>query len=556
MSASGVPAEEFPLPPVAGSLARSQDAALRRLFLMLFLRGRSSRGLRKERAPRSIGSKLGLILALYCFVGLSAVAFWGQPVFVLALSQHSITFLFLSMFFASSSGEVLFNKEEADILLHRPIAPARLLRAKVRVLVEVSLWLAGALNLVSFAVGSRGPGGALFVVAHAGSVVLEALFCAGFVVLVYQLCLRWFGRERFESFVTTSQVLVGIAAVTGGQLVRPLLRPMLHQVGGTLGVGQHNWWLALLPPVWFASLDDALAGTGTSGAWLLAGVGLIATAGVLGAAFGKLSGDYQRGLQALNDVAPSARRRQAARRWFDVLVNAPPLRWWLRDPVTRAAFLLTSVYLVRDRDLKLRVYPSLAPMFVFPFIFIFDSQRGRGLGEGFAIAFLSGSLGIFPLIALSTLQFSQQWQASDVFRAAPIRGPAALSEGARRAVLAVLTLPALALVVAISLVVRQDSSQLLLLLPGIIAIPVFSLVPCLGGKAVPLSLPSEEAKAASRGATMWIAMLAAFAISGLGVWAHSAGWLGWFLLAETALAIGVYGAMRASIATARWSSME
>ena len=33
-------------------------------------------------------------------------------------------------------------KEEADILLHRPISPRELLWSKIRVLVEVSLWLA------------------------------------------------------------------------------------------------------------------------------------------------------------------------------------------------------------------------------------------------------------------------------------------------------------------------------------------------------------------------------------------------------------------------------
>ncbi len=205
--------------------ARPPQAVLRRLFLTLFLRGRSSRGLRKSTAPQSIGSKLALTLVIYVlFGGMLAGGLMSQPVFVVSLFLHSATAVFLGMFVASSAGEVLFNKEEADILLHRPVAPRTMLWAKVRVLVEVSLWLAGAFNLAGFFVGAfREETGWLFPIAHALSTTLEALFCTGGVVLVYQLCLRWFGRERLDGLMTTAQVIFAIAFVVGGQVVPRLM---------------------------------------------------------------------------------------------------------------------------------------------------------------------------------------------------------------------------------------------------------------------------------------------------------------------------------------------
>src|SRR5882672_3978622 len=156
----------------------SQGQTLRRLFLTLFLRGRSSRGLRKESAPKSVGSKLALTLAFYALLGCMAFMFFRQPVFALSLYLHAMTLVFLGMFVAASAGEVLFNKEEADILMHRPIAPRALLWAKIGVLVEVSLWLAGAFNLVGLfvGVGSR-DGGWLFPIAHLLSTAMQALFC-------------------------------------------------------------------------------------------------------------------------------------------------------------------------------------------------------------------------------------------------------------------------------------------------------------------------------------------------------------------------------------------
>ena len=96
--------------PTAGASRRataapSPERTLRRLFLTLFLRGRSSRGLRKESAPKSVGSKLGLTLAFYALFGLFALFFKGQPVFALSVYLHGMTFVFLGMFIAASAGE-------------------------------------------------------------------------------------------------------------------------------------------------------------------------------------------------------------------------------------------------------------------------------------------------------------------------------------------------------------------------------------------------------------------------------------------------------------------
>jgi len=539
-----------PLPPPVP--AGPPERALRRLFLMLFLRGRTSRGLRKEGAPKSVGSKLALTLLVYALVGLVALAFLNQPVFALSLYLHSMTLVFLGMFIAASSGEVLFNKEEADILLHRPITPRALLWAKIAVLVQVSLWLAGAFNLVGFLIGVAAEGGGwLFPIAHAISIAMEALFCTSCVVLVYQLCLRWFGRERLDGLMTTAQVLVAVAAVLGGQVVPQLLR----RFSGRINFDLHSWWIALLPPAWFAGLDDALAGSGALGSWVLAGVAFLASAAVLWLAFGKLAHDYGTGLQTLNETTRSARQKRAGRRWIEVLVDAPPLRWWLRDSVARAAFLLTAAYLVRDRDTKLRIYPGLAPMLAMPFIFLVQDFSRGGMG-GFGVAFAGSYLGLIPLLGLGLLQYSQQWQAADLFRAVPLPGPAPLCHGARRAVLCLLTIPVIVVFGLVVWIIQRDSSRLALLLPGIIALPVYAMIPCLGGKGVPLSLPTEEAKSARRGLVMVGVMFSSMALSGVALWAWMTGWFHWLLLGETICVAVLYWGMRASLASARWESMD
>jgi ABC-2 type transport system permease protein len=533
-----------------GAGAPSAARALRRLFLMLFLRGRGARGLQQSRLPTSIPARLGLTLAFYLLFGLLAFAFWSQPILALAVYLHVSTFIFLGLFVASSAGEILFNKDEGDILLHRPVSSRQLLWAKVSVLAQVCVWLAAAFNLAGLYVGWAAPAGDWrFPLVHGFSTILEALFCCGCVVLTYQLCLRWFGRERLEGLMTAAQVVVSLALVLSGQVM-----PRLFRMGVLTQMDVHTWWVVLLPPAWFAGLDDTVAGPGGTFSWILSALALVATALVLWVAFGRMAQDYTLGLQSLSEAVVSSTRRGPGRRWTEVLVESPPLSWLLRDPIERASFTLSLAYLLRDREVKLRVYPGTVSLLAVPLVSILTSRTLEG--GGFMIAFGSSILGLVPMTATKLLQYSQQWQAADLFRMAPVAGPAPLCRGATRAVQCVMTLPFVLVFVAIALTTRTHPGQWLLLLPGLISLPVYSMIPSSDGEAVPLSRPGDEARSASRGLVMMGATLVAVVIAGLAWWCWRVGWFWEFIGVETALAIFLYLGMRSYMLKVSWSSIE
>src|SRR5260221_1793694 len=102
-------------------------------------------------------------------------------------------------------------------------------------------------------------------------------------------------------------------------------------------------------------------------------------------------------------------------------------------------------------------------------------------------------------------------------------GPGSLCDGARRAVLLCLTVPLVIVFGLIAWLVGGESMQLLLLLPGVIALPVYAMVGCLGGKAVPFALPSEEGKSARRGVVMMGSVIIAMVLAGLGTLALTGG---------------------------------
>jgi ABC-2 type transport system permease protein len=335
-----------------------------------------------------------------------------------------------------------------------------------------------------------------------------------------------------DGLMTMAQVIVAVVAVLAGQI--PQLIGRFH---GKLSVNLHSWWVYILPPAWFAGLDDSIAGSRSATSAILAVAGIIASTSVLWLAFKKLARDYETGLQTMGEAPAAKRPQRARRRWLDRLAGQPPLRWWMGDPVSRASFLLVASYLFRDRDVKLRVYPGVAPMLVWPIIMLVQDRGPSNSGgfsgfSGFAIAFTGIYIGIIPLLALDLLRYSQQWQAADLFRIAPMKGPGPLCDGARRAVLLILTFPVVGALVLLARLLGSANAHLPLLLPGIIALPVYAMLACLGGNAVPLSLPSEEAKSAARGLKMIAVMMVSGLLALAATLSWNYGWFRWMLLLE------------------------
>ena len=135
-------------------------------------------------------------------------------------------------------------------------------------------------------------------------------------------------------------------------------------------------------------------------------------------------------------------------------------------------------------------------------------------------------------------------------------GPAPLSDGARHAVLWLLTAPVLAAYGLLFLLIGIDLSRLAMFVPGLIALPLYSLIPCLGGKVVPLSLPNEAAKSAGRGLQMIVVMIISFALSGIAILSWSGGWFHLLIIAELILVAVLYAKLRASLDTVRWPVLE
>lgn len=520
---------------------------LRQLYLTLFLRGHSARDLNLQKAPKSTGRKLAGTLMLYALVGGGAIFLLRQPIFYLSLYLHATTFTIVALFVGVSAGSQLFNPQEADILLHRPIRPQILLRAKVRTLVSVSLWLAMALNSLTMVamifLKDKGLG---FFLIHSLTLFMEAILCTGTVVLAYQVCLRWMGRERIDNWMAFAQTMMTLVMVGASQLMPQFIARAQASVHAEPKI---SWWLVFVPPAWFAGLDDLVIRGPNLLSSVLASLAVVGTASIAWIAFEHLARTHHANLQMLSEI-PNQQVTSNGERWLSRWLQAKWVKRLLPDRIARASFQLTIVYLLRDRETKMQVFPSLSPSIILPVLWLFSPPSADGFDV--PIAMCGAFVATIPAMVLSTLQYSRSWQAAEIFRIAPLNGPSRIMAGARQAVLWTFVVPLMLIMLLLVIIKRWQLSDGALLIPGFLMVPIYLHIPFLSGRCVPFSMPPEESKSTRQGLVLTSMYLLSLPVSLSAAFARYSGYYGEFLLAEALVCVIALSWMRRYLGQLRW----
>lgn len=468
------------LPPPRPDVVRpvpdgEQVAAIVRVALRRATRGQALAG--RGGKPRGLIFLLVLYTALGLIIGMTA--FSRPNVFTYGLLIWSYTFVTAGMTLVAEASTLLFDARENDILGHRPIHPRTLFMARTTSMLAFAGLVCTAINLFPAFFGLAASGARWwYPVAHLATLALLVCFSTAAVVFVYAALSRLVNRAAFDTVASWSQVAVQAVLIVSYQLV-----PQFMDRLENLRIATAHPALLALPPAWFSALMDLLMGGGAGARSLaLAALAVAGTPLLVWGALRYLADDYARQVAALSEMPVTRRtggrppRRFALDRWLGP---------WLRDPVERGAFRLTTAYLARDRDIRMRTYPSLATVLVFAVLAIIGSDVGPRYGAFMAVLFA----GTLPTTALMTFKMSPNHAAADLFRYAPIRGTAPVFHGVRKAVLVLLVVPSLAVTAAILWFGLDDHRPMLLALPAVLAVPTLSLIDGLAGDYLPLSMP-------------------------------------------------------------------
>jgi len=534
--------------PQPGLIDGRQLRALLRCYWRLSTRGKLAGSMHRRRSGKPRG--LLFIAAMYMLVGLttSFSVFAHMNVFTYAMILHSMTFLVVGMAITSESGDILFSTNESDVLLHRPIHSRTLLLAKGLNLIGLALFLAGSLNFFPTFFGMGADGARWwFPLTHIASITLLSIFCCSAVVCTYGLIVRFLDREKFDNFAAWTQVAMSFLFVGGYQLV-----PRLMQRFDGLNL-ENSPFLLPLPPAWFAAVDAVGSAQSAQHSirWLMI-IGFVVTGALTYSAIGKLAPSYGEALARLGE----SRQRTAKSKPAPLETTRSRhsfFRWWMPDPIERASFRLAAAYMRRDREIKLRLYPSLGSFLVFPLMGLLDRRTGA---SPFIPLLTVWMLGQLPIIAMETLRTSSQAAAADIFATAPLETGAPIFLGVRKATIFYLMLPALCIATGLLAFVIRSRSALFLALPGLIAIPIVSLLPACVDTYLPLSRsPQVGTQSAKNTTLMFGTMLTMGILAGISYVASEANFLPILLLVETAIVVTAYWALKRHIQSRplRWN---
>ena len=453
------------------------------------------------------------IVGMYLFFGfiLGTMVFTGElDVFHYSIFVLTFTLFIVALAIVSESGNVIFNETEADVLGHLPLSPRTYFAAKVLNLFLFTLLLAASANLFPaimgiWAIGSN----SLFVLAHAISASLVALFATAIVVTSYGLLMRYVSKERFDNIVTYSQVMLVLFFMFGFQI----LPRVFGSDSITFAQGFH-WYYLLYPPAWFSGTTLLLIGNFAPSSIILALLAILSLIALGAVALRKVASGYTSFVSQLayrEGEAKSERKqvaKQSAKPPFARGLLQTFKAIFLSTPAERAVFELVSIYLRRNREIKVRLYPSLAYFIFFPLLAIFTeglpdpfdnrSFSGYSLMGAVMICFVS-------LTAIEGLVFSEHFPAAYIYRVAPIRNLGDIHSGFRKAVMLWVALPGFAVLIALySIIWRNPLHAFLLLIPWMIMTPAVLMLPFLLRETLPLSRKYQKGQQTARNLSIFI----------------------------------------------------
>ncbi|MFO0379928.1 MAG: hypothetical protein ACK50M_15950 [Cyclobacteriaceae bacterium] len=469
-------------------------------------------------------------------------AFWGFTIyFGMALAMMALTLI-------ADFSSILLDTSDNTILVPRPISSRTLWFARVLhillYIVQISLALLVVPLIVAlFRFGPLVAAG--LVIAH----VLTTILAVSLTHVLYQLIMRFTTEERMKNFINYFQILMAILLMGSYQLL-PRLIDFENLEANTPAL---QVWHVFVPPFWMAGLVDAfLAEPITRFHLIMAALAVVVPAALWWATH-QLSRVFVSKLADLGNptVASTTSNKGGETRG---LFFSP---WLTAKGIERGAYEFTFRMLLRDRKLKLKIYPSIGYMFVVGFILTYRAIDFGNWQEDI----LQSRIYLVPIYLTFTIlqtafleiRFTDEFKSAWVFASAPLRDPGPILMGAWKAVLIRFFVPYY-LIISLALPLALGPAAIPDLLFGLITnLFMFAAVAAIYDKHLPFSQPPSVRQQGGHAA---YGILMIFILALVGVGHYFLGKSPPVLLAAGLLLFGVTWWLLKRYAATPWSAMQ
>lgn len=377
-------------------------------------------------------------LFMYAFFGLfiGIITFIPMNIMYVYTMLFSIFMFLVLTIFISDFSTVLLDVRDSNLIRITGVDSKTLNAAKITHIVYYVFMVSMALGWLA-TIGSFRKGiliGILFLL----SIMIIDVFMIVVTALVYYSILKYFNGEKIKDIINFVQIILTVTMIVGYQLI-----PRLFQFTNLDVSYSEKIWNILVPPMWFAApiyaLDYEIL-TGTLLALIFMAIIIPLTAIMLYTNKSKQFENYLSKLNA-NDGEEKKKRK-------GIVYKLGHL--FCRSSEEKAVYDFSSSLIKNERDFKLRVYPNLGFLFIFPFLFMLITIDSHSMGT-FAewknnIANSNSYLYIYFFILmfgniLSLVQFSTNYKAAWIYISAPIKNKNNIYKGCYKAVFANLILP-------------------------------------------------------------------------------------------------------------------
>ncbi len=334
---------------------------------------------------------------------------------------HGAVIMMVAMSLISDFSSVLLDTSDAAVLGPRPVSGRTLLVSRIVHIASYLGLLALSLSAVTFVIGTVRYH-LLFPLVFAATLAGSLCFVVCIVHLFYVVAFRFTDSERLRDMILYSQIAMSILFFGGYQLLPRLLdTTRLHEVRI-----DEEWWIYLVPPAWLAAPIDLLSGNAGLPQYILSVLAVAVPVVGLYFVVSHLGPRFSAVLARLDAPSTGARPRPAGTtdcRTFVQRVAAAVSR----NATEAAAFEFIWRLCSRDRQFKLRTYPSIAMLLVVAVIML---PRGQSLAETInqlpdtrCYILLLYFACMFVPMALTVIRFSDRYEAAWVYYTTPLERP-------------------------------------------------------------------------------------------------------------------------------------
>lgn len=461
------------------------------------------------------GATIGTIImsVLLGLIYLVAFAFGNDTVTQLTL-YFSVFFFMLSASLISDFTSVLIDVRDTYIILPKPVSDRTIVVARlVHIFVHICKIIVPMSLPAAIFIGYKYSfWGSICLLAM---VLLLTVFVIFFINALYILILRFTSPQKFQSIISSVQIIFAITLYATYQIV-----PRMVGSFSSVRLDVHTSpFIILAPSFWFASGWNVLYSFSGSGLEIGAAVlSIIIPVVSLIMVVTYLAPLFNNKLAMISSTSGEAEKKSGA---LKTNKTGPSYAGFLsrlfckRGP-ERMGFLFTWKMTARSRDFKLKVYPSIGYILVYVVIIFFnrnlqvsDVQQQTATGKTIIISALY--FGSFLLvIALNQMFLSQKYKASWIYYTTPVFKPGEIIIGSVKATISKFYIPLVAVITVAGLILTGTSAFPNIILGCLNELLIASLIVYIGHKQLPFSSPENNTKKAGS----FVRSLSIFIVSG------------------------------------------